>query len=95
MKFSCIATALLPLASAALFSKEEYVSGEVMSKMMVAKEVCDCHSVTHNIYLQTIAGCVGQQESPRLLRQQEVERMAQAQGQQGFNPLRERICSCR
>ena len=87
MKLSVIATALLPLASAASFSKEEYVSGEVMAKMMEAKEVCHYHSTSHNVRILTIAVCVGQQESPGLLRQQEVERMAQAQGKQGFNSL--------
>ena len=59
MKFSGIATVLLPLASAALFSKEEYVSGEVMSKMMVAKEVYHWHSTTYNVQLLTIVDCVG------------------------------------
>lgn len=39
MKFTAIATAILPLASAAMFSQEEYDSGKVMSKMMAAKEV--------------------------------------------------------
>jgi hypothetical protein len=39
MKFSTIAAALLPLAATAAFTKEEYDSGEVMAKMMQAKEV--------------------------------------------------------
>jgi hypothetical protein len=41
MKWTTIATALaaVPLASAALFAKEQYRSGEVMEKMMAAKEV--------------------------------------------------------
>ncbi|KAF2703631.1 hypothetical protein K504DRAFT_463356 [Pleomassaria siparia CBS 279.74] len=39
MKFTTFATALMPLAAdAALFSKEEYVSGTVMAQMMEAKE---------------------------------------------------------
>ncbi|KAF2744808.1 hypothetical protein M011DRAFT_496066 [Sporormia fimetaria CBS 119925] len=38
MKFTAIATALLPLAYAASFTKEQYESGEVMAKMMEAKE---------------------------------------------------------
>jgi choice-of-anchor B domain-containing protein len=40
MKWTTIATALaaVPLASAALFAKEQYRSGEVMEKMMAAKE---------------------------------------------------------
>jgi hypothetical protein len=59
MKFSVIATTLLPLASAASFSKEEYVSGEVMAKMMEAKEVCRYHSTSHNVRVLTIAVCVG------------------------------------
>jgi len=43
MKFISVATALLPLASGALYSKEEYTSGEVMSKMMEVKEVRTFH----------------------------------------------------
>lgn len=39
MKFATIAAALLPLASAATYTTEEYESGAVMQKMMVAKEV--------------------------------------------------------
>jgi hypothetical protein len=39
MKFATIAAALLPLASAAFYAQEEYDSGEVMAKMMQAKEV--------------------------------------------------------
>jgi hypothetical protein len=41
MKWTTIATALaaVPLASAAGYSKEQYRSGEVMEKMMMAKEV--------------------------------------------------------
>jgi hypothetical protein len=41
MKWTTIATAVaaVPLASAAMFTKEQYRSGEVMSKMMEAKEV--------------------------------------------------------
>ncbi|KAF2260017.1 hypothetical protein CC78DRAFT_502275 [Lojkania enalia] len=38
MKFAAVAAALLPLASGAMFSKEEYDSGDVMAKMMEAKE---------------------------------------------------------
>jgi hypothetical protein len=48
MKFATIAAALLPLASAASYSKEEYDSGAVMAKMMVAKEVC-AHQAPLNI----------------------------------------------
>lgn len=44
MKFTTIATALLPLANAAMFTKEEYESGEVMGMMMAAKEVRN-HSI--------------------------------------------------
>jgi D-alanyl-D-alanine carboxypeptidase len=39
MKFTTIAAALLPLAATAAFTTEEYDSGEVMAKMMQAKEV--------------------------------------------------------
>lgn len=41
MKWTTIATALaaVPLASAAGWTKEQYRSGEVMEKMMSAKEV--------------------------------------------------------
>ena len=41
MKWTTIASALaaVPLASAAGYSKEQYRSGEVMEKMMMAKEV--------------------------------------------------------
>jgi hypothetical protein len=39
MKFISVAAALLPLASGAMYSKEEYKSGAVMSMMMEAKEV--------------------------------------------------------
>jgi hypothetical protein len=39
MKFISVAAALLPLASGAMYSKEEYKSGAVMAKMMEAKEV--------------------------------------------------------
>jgi hypothetical protein len=39
MKLLTIATGLLPLVSAARYSKEQYDSGEVMAKMMEAKEV--------------------------------------------------------
>lgn len=47
MKWSSIsaaAAALLPLASGAAFSSEEYASGEVMQFMMEAKEVCTNNS---------------------------------------------------
>lgn len=41
MKWSTIATAaVVPLASASGFTREEYASGEVMEIMMEAKEVC-------------------------------------------------------
>jgi hypothetical protein len=40
MKFISVAAALLPMASGAMFAKEEYESGKVMSAMMEAKEVC-------------------------------------------------------
>jgi hypothetical protein len=39
MKLLTIATGLLPLVSAARYSKEQYDSGEVMARMMAAKEV--------------------------------------------------------
>lgn len=39
MKFLAAAAALLPLASAAGFTKEEYESGQVMKWMMEKKEV--------------------------------------------------------
>jgi hypothetical protein len=39
MRLSPVAAALLPLASADMFTKEQYRSGEVMSRMMEAKEV--------------------------------------------------------
>jgi len=39
MKFATVAAALLPLAQGAMFTKEQYESGEVMDKMMAAKEV--------------------------------------------------------
>ena len=39
MKFISVAAAVLPLASGAMFSKEEYTSGAVMAMMMEAKEV--------------------------------------------------------
>jgi hypothetical protein len=40
MKFVSVAAALLPMASGAMFAKQEYESGQVMSAMMEAKEVC-------------------------------------------------------
>jgi hypothetical protein len=39
MKFTTIAAALLPLAATAAYTKDEYDSGEVMARMMQAKEV--------------------------------------------------------
>jgi hypothetical protein len=47
MKWTTIATALaaVPLASAAGYSKEQYRSGEVMEKMMMAKEVLQMASL--------------------------------------------------
>lgn len=39
MKLSLFAAAVLPLASAAFFSEEQYKSGEVMARMMERKEV--------------------------------------------------------
>jgi hypothetical protein len=39
MKLLSVAAAVLPFASAAMFTKEEYDSGAVMSLMMEAKEV--------------------------------------------------------
>lgn len=39
MRYSTLAAALLPLASAELYTKEEYRSGAVMAAMMEAKEV--------------------------------------------------------
>jgi len=50
MKWSSIsaaAVALLPLASGAAFTEQQYNSGEVMEAMMVAKEVCDCRHLNH------------------------------------------------
>lgn len=44
MKFAALAAAVLPLASAARYTKEEYRSGAVMAKMMEAKEVCEVRS---------------------------------------------------
>ncbi|KAF2642940.1 hypothetical protein P280DRAFT_488139 [Massarina eburnea CBS 473.64] len=38
MRFTTVATALLPLVEGAMFSKQEYTSGAVMAKMMEAKE---------------------------------------------------------
>ena len=46
MKFSTVAAALLPLASAELYTKEEYRSGAVMAMMMEAKEVRALQSIT-------------------------------------------------
>lgn len=46
MKFATVIAALLPLASAATYTKEEYEDGTVMAKMMQAKEVC-AHRTYH------------------------------------------------
>jgi hypothetical protein len=40
MKLISVAAALLPLASGAMFSQQEYESGQVMAVMMQAKEAC-------------------------------------------------------
>ena len=39
MKFATVAAAVLPLASAAMYSKQEYESGVVMAEMRAEKEV--------------------------------------------------------
>lgn len=44
MKFATFAAAVLPVASAARYSKEEYTSGAVMAKMMEVKEVYYAHN---------------------------------------------------
>lgn len=44
MKWTTVAAALVPVASAAVgFTKEEYTSGKVMAWMMQAKEVRRIH----------------------------------------------------
>lgn len=87
MKFTTIASVLLPMASAAMYSKEEYTSGAVMAKMMEVKEVFGHFPISACKYLLTDQVCVGIPQGSWPLRQQEVERLAQAQGQQGLHTL--------
>lgn len=81
MKWSSIsaaAAALLPLASGAAFSSEEYASGEVMQFMMEAKEVCTNNSWGTSVAVLTEeTGFLGKAARPRQPRQQEVERLHQ------------------
>lgn len=60
MKWTTIATALaaVPLASAAGYTKEQYRSGEVMEKMMMAKEVRQFTPRRVN-NANDVAGCLG------------------------------------
>lgn len=48
MQLVTVAAALLPLAHG--YSKEQYESGAVMAKMMVAKEVIQLHILIIGLY---------------------------------------------
>lgn len=61
MKWTTLATAFaaVPLASAAMFTKEQYRSGEVMSSMMEAKEVRFTPLLTSLACINASSVCLG------------------------------------
>ena len=71
MKWAAIVSAVLPLASASGFTKEEYANGEVMEIMMKGKEVSSPLMIG-NVLRLTIAGGMGKAACSWCLRQQEV-----------------------
>lgn len=71
MKLITVVAALLPLASAAGYSKQEYDSGAVMAKMMAKKEVRPSLFLFSKTLIKS--GCVGSAQGSRPLRQQEME----------------------